>query len=446
MARARKDALLDLTVPIDLTEGAIARLVCPADKDQAFLRDRKAPGLRVRITAAGAKSFVFEGKIAGRTFRRTLGDARTGAIQQARIEANRLRTLLDRGIDPRELEREAERAQAAHREAVAAQGITVADAWMRYLKEGRPRRRLAWKPRYRADLEAMAAPGGAPKKRGQGLTRPGPLYPLLGLPLKSLNNDALMAWFLAEAKTGPHQAARGLMMLRGFFRWCTMRPEYRGLIERDLGKDEALRDVLPPATKRKDALEMAQLPAWWQAVEALPNRVVSVYLRALLLTGARREEMATLRWQDVDVRWRKLTIADKVDTTRVIPLGNELAALLQTLPRVSEFVFASTGKLGRIADARAAHARVLQEAGIARLTLHGLRRSFSLFGEASGAPAGAIAQIMGHKPSATAEGYRPRSIDVLRPFLDRIESHIVTLAGREPVAHETTRLRVVSSN
>jgi len=49
--------------------------------------------------------------------------------------------------------------------------------------------------------------------------------------------------------------------------------------------------------------------------------------------------------------------------------------------------------------------------------LHGLRRSFSLLGEAAGAPAGAIAQVMGHRPSATAEGYRPRSVDALRPFL-----------------------------
>ena len=74
------------------------------------------------------------------------------------------------------------------------------------------------------------------------------------------------------------------------------------------------------------------------------------------------------------------------------------------------------------------------EAGISHLTIHGLRRSFSLLGEAAGAPAGAIAQVMGHKPSATAEGYRPRSIDALRPFLEQIEGHILTLAGVQFVA------------
>ena len=163
-------------------------------------------------------------------------------------------------------------------------------------------------------------------------------------------------------------------------------------------------------------------------------KTASAYLRALLLTGARREELAALKWADVDFRWRKQTLADKVDATRTIPLTPYLAQLLATLPRVNEFVFASAGKVGRIADVRASHSKALTEAGISHLTIHGLRRSFSLLGEAAGAPAGAIAQVMGHKPSATAEGYRPRSIDALRPFLEQIEGHILTRAGVSFVA------------
>jgi integrase len=106
-----------------------------------------------------------------------------------------------------------------------------------------------------------------------------------------------------------------------------------------------------------------------------------------------------------------------------------LAQQLAALPRVNEFVFASTGKAGRIADTRKSHTRALQSAGIEGLTIHGLRRSFSLLGESAGAPAGAIAQVMGHKPSATAEGYRPRSVDALRPYLEKIEAHILEQAG-----------------
>ncbi len=110
------------------------------------------------------------------------------------------------------------------------------------------------------------------------------------------------------------------------------------------------------------------------------------------------------------------------------------------------YVFASTGKAGRITDARASHVQALKHASIEHLTFHGLRRSFSLLGEAAGAPAGAIAQVMGHKPSATAEGYRPRTTDALRPFLEQIETHILNLARVQfDHASEPGKLRVVSN-
>ena len=60
MARPPKDKAPDLNTAQDLTAGLIERLTCPGDKAQAFMRDTKTPGLRVRVTTAGAKSFVFE--------------------------------------------------------------------------------------------------------------------------------------------------------------------------------------------------------------------------------------------------------------------------------------------------------------------------------------------------------------------------------------------------
>lgn len=444
MPRPKKSDLPDLSDRVNLTVGAIERLTCPPGKQQAFMRDAEVPGLRVRCTAAGAKSYVFEQKLNRQTIRRTIGDVRAWTIPQARTEARRLAVLLDNGQDPRELERKEQAEREAQRHQEQAKAVTVGDLWPQYLANGRPKRRDAWKPSYRADLEAMASPGGVPKKRGKGLTRPGPLYPLLALPLVQVTEDALQAWHEREAQAGKHQAARALMMFRGFLRWCAARPDYRELIDRDAGKAPAIVESLPSNTRRTDALEAAQVAGWWAGTEQLGNTTACAYLRALLLTGARREEIAALRWENVDLRWRKLTIADKVDDSRTIPLTPYLAHLLAGLPRVGPFVFASTGKTGRITDARASHAKVLQHAGIEHLTFHGLRRSFSLLGEAAGAPAGAIAQIMGHKPSATAEGYRPRSIDALRPFAERIEAHILDLAGVTfNSASEPGRLRVV---
>ena len=437
MARPKKTDAPDLKETHELSKGLIERLTCPAGVPKAFLRDKDVTGLRVRVTANGAKSFVFEAKLNGKAISRTLGGFPLMTIEEAKDQARELaRTVKNDKQDPRELERQQQAAQDASKAAAAAQAVTVSDVWPRYLIDGKPKRKDAFKPRYRADLEAMAAPGGEKKKRGKGNTRPGPLYPLLALALSQVNEDTLKSWFDDEAKAGKHQAARALMMFRGFLRWCSARPEYRALIDRDAGRAAAIVEILPQVKKRTDCIEAAQLAGWFAGADKLGNRTMATYLKGLLITGARREELAGLRWVDVDYRWNRLTLADKVDATRVIPLTPYLAQQLASLPRMNDkdgepnpYVFASHAKGGRITEPRASHAKVMLEAGIATLTIHGLRRSFSLLGEAAGAPAGALAQVMGHKPSATAEGYRPRSVDALRPYLAQIEAHILEQAG-----------------
>jgi integrase len=437
---------------IVFTAGRVNGFTCPADKAQAFLWDVTAPGLALRATPAGKPAYVFQSRYQDKTIRLTIGNPDVWSIEQARDKAKALQRLIDDGKDPRDLKRDAladkaNKAAAALAQAAAdtAAAVTVGDLWSRYLLEGKPKRKDDWKPGYRADIEAMAAPGGVKKLRGQGMTRPGPMFPLMALALVDVTEDALQIWFEREAVASKHQAARALMMFRGFLRWCAARPEYRKLIDRDAGRAPAILENLPANTKRTDALEAAQVSSWWTGVEQLSNRTASVYLRALLLTGARREELAGLTWANVDFQWRKLTIADKVDATRTIPLTPYLAQVLATLPRVNEFVFASASKAGRISDTRKAHGSALKSAAIEGLTIHGLRRSFSLLGEAAGAPAGAIAQVMGHKPSATAEGYRPRSVDALRPYLETIEAHILEQAGVKFLADvEPGKLRVVN--
>lgn len=112
MARPKKSEALDLTERINLTVGAIDRLTCPNGKAQAFLRDSEVPALRVRVTAAGAKSFVFEKKLNRQTIRRTIGAVSDWTIEAARKEAQALAVTLDKGDDPRELDRTKEEAKA----------------------------------------------------------------------------------------------------------------------------------------------------------------------------------------------------------------------------------------------------------------------------------------------------------------------------------------------
>ncbi len=168
---------------IAFTAGRVSGFKCPPDKKQAFMWDASAPGLGLRATPSGKPAYVFQGVYQGRDIRITIGNPAAWSIQDAREKARELQRLIDEGKDPRELKREAIAIAEAQRQQELAQAVTVGDLWPTYLVEGRPKRKDAWKPRYRADLESMAAPGGEPKKRGQGTTRPGPLYPLLALPL-----------------------------------------------------------------------------------------------------------------------------------------------------------------------------------------------------------------------------------------------------------------------
>ena len=76
------------------------------------------------------------------------------------------------------------------------------------------------------------------------------------------------------------------------------------------------------------------------------------------------------------------------------------------------------------------HETACRVAAIGGLSLHGLRRSFKSLTEWLEMPAGVVAQIMGHKPSATAEKhYTVRPLDLLRLHHEKIEAWILEQTG-----------------
>lgn len=99
------------------------------------MRDAKVPALRVRVTAARTKSFVFESKLNRETIRRTIGDVRSWGIDAARIEARRLSVMVDQGTDPREVERQQQAARIAEKAAAVVNGVTVGEVWAAYVND-----------------------------------------------------------------------------------------------------------------------------------------------------------------------------------------------------------------------------------------------------------------------------------------------------------------------
>ena len=470
MARPRKSDAPDLSMPVNLTAGTIERLACPAGKAQAFLRDAEGNGLRVRVTAAGAKSFVFEQSLKNRTIRRTIGRVEARTIEEARAEARRLAVMLGDGTDPRELDREKAEARVAQAQRKAAseaaaavehiaQALTVGEVWTRYVAERRPH----WGERNYTDHLKMTQEGGSDRKRLPGVkTKPGPLAPLTAMRLIDLDGTAVEAWAAREAKDRPARVRLALRLLKAFLRWAAAEPDLKGRADPAAASAKKAREAAGKAKAKNDYIQREQLGPWFDSVRGIQNPVIAAYLQCLLLTGARREELAALRWDDVNTQWRGIDLKDKIEGRRPVPLTPYVAHLLAGLPRRNEWVFSSVkgisadmkntkrraayhagkgteapaGTLstvsasGRLVEPSIAHRRACAAAGLQGLTLHGLRRSFASLCEWLDIPGGIGAQIQGHAPQGVREqNYIRRPLDLLRVHHERIEAWILEQAN-----------------
>lgn len=438
---------------LSFTVARVEGFACETGKQQTLYWDLKAPGLGVRVTARGASSYIFESRLFGRTIRTTIGDIRAWELGRARAEAHRLKTLTDNGVDPREHHAELKAAHAERKLETLRRNVTFGEAWDEYIEARKPN----WSDLHTRDHARLSDPGGKPKKKGKGLTQAGPLAKLRPVRLSALDGATIATWLTENSAIRPTTAALAFRLLRAFIRWANEIPTYAGIIPKSSYQTRDVRDAVPRVKpKEGDSLQREQLAAWFAAVGKLPNYTHSVYLQGLLLTGARREELAALRWDsDVDLKWRSLTLNDKVEGTggRTIPLPPHLAHLLKELKLRNEtppnkrqltrmasrgerwtpspWVFPSRNSAdGKIAEPRIAHVKALNAAQLPHITLHGLRRSFGTLSEWCEVPVGVVAQIQGHKPSAIAEKhYRRRPLDLLRKWHDQIEKWILNQAG-----------------
>jgi integrase len=208
-------------------------------------------------------------------------------------------------------------------------------------------------------------------------------------------------------------------------------------------KTKRAREAFGKPSVKSGSLEKSQLKAWFAAVQNLGNPTVSAYLQTVLLTGARPGEILGMQWADINLMWKGVTIRGKVEGERVIPLTPYISQMLAVLLRrvvtdkktdektANPWVFSNpTAKGGALSIPRSHHVCASKVAGLEGLTLHDLRRSCKSLTEWLEMPAGVVAQIMGHKPSATAEKhYTVRPLDLLRVHHERIEAWILEQAG-----------------
>lgn len=454
---------------IKFTAGRINDFACPPDKLEATLWDADTKGLGLRATAK-SKTYIFLSTLKdGRKVRITVGDPSHYAINEAREKATDLQKMINDGLDPREVKAEKVAASIAKRKKAAIQHAPALDAWHQYIKL----RASKWSARHAADHESMSRTGGEKITRGKRTGQPdtkeqGILRPLLILTLSHITRDRVAEWLAPEAIKRPARARLAVSLLATFLTWCGDRPEYRDQVQANAC--QRMKQDLPKPKAKDDCLQREQLSLWFEYVRRIPNETLAAYLQCLLMTGARREEMAGLKWEDVDFRWQSLVIKDKVEGQRTIPLTPYVASLMLELQRInnarpnvtqinrpeakgeawkpSVWVFSSpNAKNGRIQEPRISHNKALTAAALPPLSIHGLRRSFGTLCEWVEVPAGISAQIMGHKPSATAEKhYRRRPLDLLRNWHIKIEGWILEQAGIEQPNIEVGKLKLAITN
>lgn len=428
---------------VTFTAGRVSGFKCPPDKKQAFMWDATAPGLGLRATPAGKPAYVFQGVFNGKDIRLTIGSPDAWSIPQAQAKARDFQRLIDEGTDPRSVKAEKLAAAKSEKQRQQAQQdrqtVTGLDAWAEYLtacqaatKPGHPDK-PKWGARTLADHIALSAPGGvAYKRKSSGTTQPGPLHNLLNQPLVQIDADTVAAWLKAENASRPTQAALAFRLLRAFLNWCAEHPTYGAIANAQAHSTKAVRNHVAKQAPKTDALQREHLPAWFAGVLTDTNPHARAYLVGLLLTGARANELAGLRWDDVNLKFGgTLTLHDKVEGLRVIPCPAYLAHLLAALPRRGPWVFGVDTERPTVDDTAAYnHRKALAAGALPHVSLHGLRRSFKSLTEWVECPAGIVAQIMGHKPSATAEKhYTVRPVDLLRLWHGKIETWMLEQAG-----------------
>ncbi|MGJ5619730.1 tyrosine-type recombinase/integrase [Sulfitobacter sp. MF3-043] len=185
--------------------------------------------------------------------------------------------------------------------------------------------------------------------------------------------------------------------------------------------------------RRQTIIEAKQLPAWWAAVMEEPDYARD-FMFIALFTGMRRNEVASLRWENIDLDERKLHLpTTKNGDPLMLPVSDYLFALLRDRKQnagSSPWVFPGKGPAGHIVEPKKFSQRVAAASGVT-FTLHDLRRTYITIAESLDIPHYALKRLLNHRSSADVTGgYIIINVDRLRGPVELISERI--LAMKEP--------------
>jgi integrase len=190
-------------------------------------------------------------------------------------------------------------------------------------------------------------------------------------------------------------------------------------------------------TARKRYLSGDELARLVEVLARHPNKQSVNIVRMLLLTGARKGEVFSMRWGDVDLGagiWTKPGSTTKQKTTHSAPLSASARQLLNDIradAQVGEFVFPGRDKTGHVTDIKTFWTSICRAAGITNLRPHDLRHSFASELASGGAPLPLIGALLGHSDPNTTQRYAHLYVDPQRAAADKVGDAIAAAAKRQ---------------
>lgn len=472
---------------VRLTKLVVDRTTLP-HAGQLIVRDAELKGFGLRVTAGGAKSFIVEKRVGGRVRRYTLGRYPGITAEQARKEAHKLLGRIISGVDPH-AERQRTAALAvtlgdAFCEFVKVRGPNLK---ARTLYDYRRLMEVAFSDWQARGVSGIAKDMVARRHLELGKTR-GEAYanlamrflrsllnfaraqyedPTTGNPIFAENPVARLthtrAWYRIDRRQTVIRAHQlpawfeavaalkaGRLQFKGRPILVPSTPSRRapekistGSSSRTLELMRASETSTRRALEKLDAcsriLEHAPETAFRKSLEA-PREIleecsalnttetVADFLLLLLFTGLRRQEATRLRWENVDLLERTLTIPDPKNHEPLrLPLSSFVYELLSKRSgrAINEYVFPGTGTQGYLVEPRAAIHCVVESSGV-DFTLHDLRRTFITVADSLDIPAYAIKRLVNHKMRGdVTAGYIVSDVERLRRPMQQITDFIL---------------------
>lgn len=372
--------------------------------------DDQLKGFGVRVTSGGTKSFFVEKRINRRLTRITLGRYPELTAEMARKKALEYLGQIAIGVDPHAEKRTRRMAK-----------MTLNEVLSDYLLA---RKSLKEKTRY--DYQRVIKIG---------------FSKWINKPIITITKEHVAIQHKKLGiKRGEAYANLAMRVLRALFNFAAAQYEDSkgiSLFPENPVKRLSQTRAWYRVERRKNHIKSHELSKWYLAVIGLENQVIADYLLFVLFTGLRRQEAATLKWTDVDLSQKSISIKQtKNHEVHTLPLSDFLYNLLlkRQNKKNNDYVFPGSGKAGHIVEPRKQMAFVIRETGI-QFTVHDLRRTYITIAESLDIPAYALKRLMNHKMNNDITGsYIIVDVERLRKPMQLITDYLLKSMNLIPTA------------